>query len=57
VLWGVGLPFALEGSPCSLVFWFFAFIYWMVYWVQISNYARRLKQEPATFTPSADEGW
>jgi hypothetical protein len=57
ILFGIGLPFALGETPCVLLFWFFAFIYWIVYWVQISGYARRLQTEPTAFAPPQDEGW
>jgi hypothetical protein len=53
----VGIPFAIETTPCVLVFWFFAFIYWVVYWTQISNYARKLNTESGTYSPPPDEGW
>lgn len=57
LLTGIGVPFAGFGTPCALVFWFFAFIYWMVYWAQLSGYAKRLKNENPSFAPPADEGW
>lgn len=57
VLWGIGVPFADSGTPCALVFWFFAFIYWVVYWAQISGYARRLKIQGTAFAAPPDEGW
>lgn len=58
VLVEIGIPFAIGGTPCALVFWFFAFIYGMVYWVQISGYARRLRSDNAgSYAPPPDEGW
>jgi hypothetical protein len=33
-----------------------AFIYWIVYWVQLNRYARELKSG-AYRPPPADEGW
>ena len=53
----IGIPFAAGGTPCVLVFAFFAFIYGIVYWVQISNYPRRLRDDAGSFAPPADEGW
>jgi hypothetical protein len=57
VLTGVGVPFAAAGTPCLLVFWFLAFIYWVVYWAQLSGYARRLNSENPSYAPPVDEGW
>jgi hypothetical protein len=57
VLTGVGVPFAAAGTPCVLVFWFLAFIYWVVYWAQLSGYARRLNSENPSYAPPVDEGW
>ncbi len=58
ILWFVGLPFAIGGSPCTFVFWFFAFIYWVVYWAQLSGYAKRLMtSESGSFAAPVDEGW
>ena len=57
VLFGIGLPFAFFGTSCALVFWFFAFIYWVVYWAQISGYAKRLKGRGTAFAAPLDEGW
>ncbi len=57
VLWGIGLPFAIGGTSCALVFWFFAFIYWVVYWAQLSGYAKRLKSQGTAFAAPPDEGW
>ena len=53
----IGLVFTLVETPCGLVFWFFAFIFWVVYWAQLSGYARRLHSEPATYSAPPDEGW
>ena len=57
ILWGISLPFAMFGTPCVLVFWFFACIYGVVYWVQLSGYAGRLKTDSKTFAAPRDEGW
>ncbi|MFO0803572.1 MAG: hypothetical protein U0791_10705 [Gemmataceae bacterium] len=58
LLLGIGVLFGLAETPCILVFWFFAFIYFIVYWVQLSGYARRLGADADTrFAPPPDEGW
>lgn len=57
ILWGISLPFAMFGTQCVLVFWFFACIYGVVYWVQLSGYAGRLKSDSKTFSAPRDEGW
>ena len=57
---GIGIPMvagSLNAVPCSIVFWFFSFIYWVVYWTQISNYARKLRSESGSYAPPSDEGW
>ncbi|HXD88309.1 MAG TPA: hypothetical protein VN641_17605 [Urbifossiella sp.] len=56
-LWAFGVPFVIGESPCVLAVWILAVIYSIVYWLQISSYARRLRSEPPAFTPPADEGW
>jgi hypothetical protein len=56
ILWDIGLPFAGNGIPCVFIFWFFAFIYWVVYWAQISGYAWRLRSTDS-YSPPPDEGW
>ena len=53
----IGLPFAPAAWPCMLVFWIFAFIYWIVYWIQLSGYAGRLLSESGKYAPPPDEGW
>lgn len=58
VLFGIGVLFGLGETPCVFVFWFFAFIYAVVYWVQITNYARRLGSDSGGgYAPPPDEGW
>ncbi len=57
-LWYIGIPFASAFTPvCIVVFWFFAFMYWVVYWAQISGYARRFKSDGGSYAPPQDEGW
>ncbi len=41
----------------SVVTYPFAVIYGVVYWVQLSAYARRLRDDPLADHPPADEGW
>lgn len=53
----VGIPFAAIGTPCTLIFWVIAFVYGIVYWLQLFSYARQLKGDRALFAPPMDEGW
>jgi hypothetical protein len=48
---------ALIFPPAAFITWPFASIYLIVYWLQLGWYARRLRSEPATYTPPEDEGW
>jgi hypothetical protein len=57
ILTQVGVFFALIEARCGLVFWFFSLIYFLVYWVQISGYARRLTTDGPGYAPPTDEGW
>jgi hypothetical protein len=57
ILWLVGILTGSGLGVCLLIFWFFAFMYWVVYWAQISGYARRLKNESPSFSVPEDEGW
>jgi hypothetical protein len=56
-LTGTGLLFGIGAAPCALILWFFAFIYWVVYWAQIAGYGHRLSKESARYSPPPDEGW
>jgi hypothetical protein len=57
ILADIGLLIVVCGSPCGAVFWPFAFIYWVVYWAQISGHARRLAAESEFDILPKDEGW
>lgn len=43
--------------PALIVCGPFAFIYTIVYWVQLAGYARRLRDDAPRYAPPADEGW
>jgi hypothetical protein len=45
----------LDPPCCALVFVPLVMIFWVVYWVQLADYARRLKA--TKYVPPADEGW
>lgn len=57
LLTGTGFLFGVFAAPCMLIFWFFAFIYWVVYWAQIAGYSRRLNDKATGYSPPQDEGW
>lgn len=42
--------------PAGIVTLPFAFIYAVVYWVQMNGYAKRMREEPVATVP-VDEGW
>lgn len=56
LLW-FGIFLNLVGPPAGLLLWFFALVYLLVYWAQVSMYSRKLRDQDTAYTPPPDEGW